>query len=135
MTTPLDYAPPAPRPYSRPLAVAATATLAYPLLFAAAQYGEWLLAWAALGHPPVPSLNDPLDIAVSRWLYPVTLLAGIGLTPAACAALVLNVLHVIHHRPTVGRATARLLVGLALWIGLFALLWWDPYDVGVWWAD
>ena len=83
----------------------------------------------------MPSRNDPLDIAPSRWLHPVTLFAGIDFLPAAFAALLLNLLHVTHNRPAAGRAPVRSLTGLALWVALFALLWWDPYDVGVWWAD
>ena len=56
-----------PSPWPSWLLTAATASALFPLVFATAFYGEYLLAWLQLGHAPVPSLNDPKGI--HPWLH------------------------------------------------------------------
>lgn len=107
----------------------------YPLLFLALLYGQWLLSWLVLGHPPRPSLDDPADIAGARWLYPITALVLTAFPVAAGAVLVLNALELRKG----GFQWRRLLIRTALiacaWAGTVALLRWDPGLVMYWWLD
>jgi hypothetical protein len=119
----------------RPLGLAASAALLYPVVVVAALYGEWLLAWHVLGHPPRPSLDDPKGIPGSSWMHAVTALAVLGTLPAAFAALALNATHLVMARPSAVRGVARLVALSGLWLALFALLRWDPWQVGYWWMD
>lgn len=135
MTQALDYAPPTDRRPSRLLALSANATLLYPLFLLGALYGQWLLSWCVLGHAPVPSIDDPKDVAGARWMNPITALAIVGWMPAACAAPVLNAFHVFARRVRGVRLGARVLLLLSLWAGMFVLLRWDPLRVVYWWFD
>jgi hypothetical protein len=101
----------------------------------AALYGEWLLAWLVLGHPPRPSLDDPKGVPGSSWMHVVTALALLGMVPAAAAALALNVAHLLTARPSAVRGVARLVALFGLWLAVFALLRWDPWRVVYWWMD
>ena len=38
-------------------------TWVYPCLLVTSLYGTWLVAWAVLGHQPVPSIDDPKYIS------------------------------------------------------------------------
>jgi hypothetical protein len=132
----LDYARPAERrPRSDGLARLATATLFLPLLVAATLYGEWLLAWASLGHRPVPSLDDPKYIDSSTWLHTVTGLMLVSAMPMAFVGLALNLTHGIVNRLPWPRFVLRIVVPLVLWGTLFAVLRADPGDVVYWWLD
>jgi hypothetical protein len=119
----------------RLLNVAALVALAYPLVFVALLYGEWLLAWFVLGHPPHASLDDPGDIAMSADVHLATGLALLGIPWAACAALALNLTHVVFARPPVPRVRRRFALLAFLWVGLVVVLIWDPGDVLYWWFD
>jgi hypothetical protein len=51
----LDYSRPLPPTRSRFLACLANVSLVWPLVYLGLLYGEWYLAWLALGHAPAPS--------------------------------------------------------------------------------
>src|SRR5215218_1910999 len=111
MTQPLEYAPPPPPPpRSRVLAFFANVTLAYPLLLISALYGEWLLAWHALGHVPRASLDDPKDVEGSSWMHLPAGLLLMGFVPAAVAAMFCNAFYLARHRHTLRRSVARGLI-------------------------
>jgi hypothetical protein len=135
MSRPLEYALPAARPPSRPLALFADVSAAYPLLLIACLYGEWLLAWYMLGHAPEPWVDDPKDIVGSSWMNFLTGLAILGLGPAFILALVMNALHVGYHRLFGLRLAVRVAAIFLLWVGLYALLRGDPGSVVKWWFD
>jgi hypothetical protein len=135
MTETLNYAPLRPRRYSKPLAFFAAATFLYPLLVISALYGEWLLAWFALGHPPQPSLNDPKSIDGSSWMHGITGFALLGIFPVALLALALNVAHIALNRPSAARGAARIVGLVVLWLAILGLLRWDPLQVIYWWLD
>lgn len=124
-----DHAPP---PLLR---LAADATLLYPLLVVLCLYGEWLLAWSVLGHPPLPSLNDPKLLAGSSRLHGLTGVVLIGALPALCASVVFYPIVGILPRPSPRRIALRALAVVASWGALFALLRWDPGRVLEWWLD
>jgi hypothetical protein len=134
MTKTLDEARPGPRHHSQPLAFFASATLLYPLVVVAMLYGEWFLAWSALGHPPRPSLDDPKHIG-SNWMHAITGLALFGLLPVAGAALILNVMHLVINRPSAVRSVVRFVALVEVWVAVYALISWDPGRVFYWWAD
>lgn len=135
MTRSLDYERPTHHPPSRALAFFADAAAAYPVMLLGALYGQWLLSWWVLGHPPQPALDDPKYIAGANWMHVVTFLALLGFVPASCAALVLNTLYVIVHRLRGSRLVARSVGVASLWLGTFLLLRWDPGLVLYWWMD
>ena len=135
MTQALDYARPTPRRPSRVLAVFAHLTLAYPLFLIGSLYGEWFMAWYMLGHEPQPSVDDPKYISGSSWMHPITGIAIMGFMPAACAALVLNTLYVIDRRLRGRRLAIRVACLLALWLGMIALIRFDPHPILEWWLD
>jgi hypothetical protein len=110
-------------------------SLLFPFLIAAALYGEWLLAWSALGHPPRPSLDDPKDISGSSWMHGITAIVLMGAVPAALGAVALTVAHIAVNRPSVARAAVRIVVIVGTWLALFGLLRWDPGLVVYWWMD
>ena len=61
----------------------------YPLCFLSMVYGTWLIAWASLGHMPIPGRNDPkyINTLVSS-LYTLTIVSVIGLPVMFLTALV-----------------------------------------------
>lgn len=131
----LDYAPPVVRPPSRMLAICTYVSLAYPLFLVGSLYGEWFLAWHILGHEPRCSMDDPKFINGSSWMHPITGIAIMGLAPAAVGALVLNTLYVINRRPRGRQLLVHILCLSALWLGMIALLRFDPHPVLEWWFD
>jgi hypothetical protein len=135
MPATLDYARRSHSRSARAIGICASALLAYPLLVACSLYGEWLLARAVLGHAPRPSLDDPKDIAGSRWLHILTALLLMGMVLAAPSGLAANVLHLVMNRPGAMRSLVRLVLLVVLWVGIFALLHWDPGRVMYWWLD
>src|SRR5690349_552376 len=135
MSEPLDYARPTPRQSSRVLAAFADLTLVYPLILVGSLYGEWFLAWYMLGHEPQPSLDDPKDISGSSWMHPIAGIVIMGFMPAACGALVLNTLYVIDRRLRGRRLAIRIACLSALWLGMIALIRFDPHPVLKWWFD
>lgn len=110
-------------------------SLIWPALVAVLLYGEWLLATWSLGHTPRPSLDDPMDVAGSRWMHVITTLAILGAVPAALLALVLNTIAMELHQPTVLRGLLRLAAVMMSWAVLAALVHWDPGAVLLWWLD
>ncbi len=130
----LDYASHAPTPHSRLVCISANMTLLYPFWIVIVLYGEWLVAWLVLGHPPEPSLDDPLHIHSANWIHGVTGVSLVSAIPVMIVALALNLL-VIIRQSFVGRGIVRLLAVLVLWSALFVLLRWDPGAVVDWWMD
>jgi hypothetical protein len=120
---------------SRLLQIAASALMAYPLLFAVFLYGEWLTAWWVLGHPPRSSLDDPKHVPISRYLGLPTYLTMLAIPWAACGAVVLNLALVLFHRPATPRVVVRFALLLALWSALAGVFLFDPGGVLYWWFD
>lgn len=131
----LDYAQPAPPNRAKTIARFAFTSLFFPLLVAGLLYGQWLLAWAVLGHPPRPSLDDPKYIHGSSWMHNITGIALVSALPAAVVAFALNVVHVMVNRRSWKRTALRLVVIVVSWVALFALFRWDPGRVVYWWFD
>jgi hypothetical protein len=117
------------------LRLAADATLVYPLVVLFFLYGEWLLAWSALGHPPLPSWDDPMSIPLSSWLHIPTLVVFVGWGPALLVSLVLNPVLGLLPRFSPRRLALRILAVLACWGAYMALLLWDPLQVLNWFLD
>lgn len=113
----------------------ADAILFYPVLVLLVLYGEWLLAWSVLGHPPVPSWNDPKFNAGSSWLHGLTGVVLFGALPALCASVVFYPIVGILPEPSPRRIALRALTVVGSWGPLFGLLWWDPGRVLAWWLD
>jgi hypothetical protein len=135
MPEPIDYASPDTRRRSPLLAHLATASLLFPLVIAATFYGEWLLAWQALGHKPRPSLDDPKLIGGSNWMHDLSALAISGAIPAALISFALNLVLVGAHRPATQRLKVRLAVLGLSWLTLLLLFSLDPGRVLYWWLD
>lgn len=118
------------------LAFFAHATLVYPLIVLGLFYGEWFLAWHALGHKPSPwGDDDPNFISGSSWMHPITALALLGIMPVGCIAIVVNVAYVVRNRLSACQVAIRLQTLVGLWLGMIASLWWEPWGVGTWWFD
>ena len=121
---------------SRLLRFFANATLAYPLIVVGLFYGEWFLAWHVLGHEPRVSDDDPKFIDGSSWMHDITLLALTGILPVGVASIVTNVVYIVRDRPSAAQAGIRLQTLVALWLGMFVLVFCDLYyPVGEWWFD
>ena len=60
---------PCPDHRSRRLTILANVTAAYPLLIIGLMYSEWFLAWQALGHKPVPWVDDPVESSGAVWFH------------------------------------------------------------------
>lgn len=114
---------------------AADAILLYPVLVVLFLYGEWLLAWSVLGHPPVPSWNDPKFIVGSSWMHGVTSLVLFGALPALSVSVVFYPIVGMFPRASPRRLAVRVLTVAASWGALFVLLRWDPGRVLEWWLD
>ena len=119
----------------RLLAIAAGVSLAYPVLFAILLYGQWLTAWAVLGHPPRSSLDDPAQVPVAGTMYVATAISLLAIPLAGCAAIALNATHALFARPTTPRVVARFVLLAVLWAGLATVFIWDPGRVLYWWFD
>ncbi len=120
------------------LALGVAAAL-YPLFFALAYYGEYLLAWLHLGHAPAPSLNDPKGI--HPWLHLAVTLLYIGLPGALVLSVglaLLGLLSAAFRMKLVSHARLALhiVLSFASWALLWALLSSDALQhINVWWAD
>ncbi|MEW4566860.1 hypothetical protein AB1L88_03245 [Tautonia sp. JC769] len=108
----------------------------HPVLVAGGVYGSWLLAWRMLGHPPRPSLDDPLGIAPSvSLLYWVTVVI-IATSPAALIAsatawVVMLWGEVLHGQ----RRVLRVLLPPLAWIAAIKVSRHDPGRVFEWFID
>ena len=138
MSAPLPYQPPITKTrlggWIRSLHAA---VLLYPVLLAAAFYGPWFGAWAALGRRPRLYLDDPS--ATAGLSYPV---AGgiVALLPGAAVLLLLSVVFrlfpIVDPMPRRRPQELVWLGGtLALWIGMLWLIRADPLGVVNWWFD
>lgn len=112
---------------------AATASALFPLVFAIAFYGEYLLAWLQLGHAPLPSLNDPKDI--HPWLHLGVSVLFLCLPGALLVSLITSISAILLKLETTSRRAMRIGASLALWVLLCALLRSDPFGVVGWWMD
>jgi hypothetical protein len=121
---------------SRLLAILAHATLAYPLIVLGLLYGQWLVAWIALGHKPsLWGNDDPKFITVSSWMHPVTAIALLAMLPLGFTAIVSNIVYILKYRLSSCQATIRLHVLLGLWLGTLVSLFQDPHGIVQWWID
>lgn len=134
MTTTLSYQRRIPPRPSRLVSRLAHCTLLYPLITLGALYGEWLSAWLALGRMPVTFMDDPKYV-LGGVLHLFTAIVLLGVSPAALAGAVLNLMWVIDYRRFALVGAARLLLFWTTWPALFVILKWDPLTVGKWWLD
>ncbi len=107
-----------------------------PVVVMLSHLGLWLLAGWELGHPPRPSLDDPKDITILRFVYlPVVLLGGL-IPPAiiVCAVVWVLLLWNALRRRSIGRWFPVVLLPL-VWIGFVAWVRYDPGQILVWIAD
>lgn len=102
----------------------------FPFLNLALFYVVWLLAWAILGHRPMPYTDDPKAVfgdahmaafMLPVLLFPVGMVLGLGSIVILC----------ISHRAP-GRALLWAAVLASLWVVFFNLVWWDPLRVIEW---
>ena len=120
---------------TRLLNITATASLLYPLLFAACLYGQWLTSWWVLGHRPQSSIDDPKGIPMANQLMIATYFAMLAIPFAACFAISLNLALILFSRPTPPRILTRLALFLTLWSALAAIFTLDPGHVLYWWFE
>ena len=115
----------------------ANATLAYPIVVVGLWYGEWFAAWFVLGRQPIPWEDDPYYmVGVAGWIYYITFVALIGILPVGPAAIFSNLMHIALNRPTAVQAGIRLQTLVALWLGMWVLVFTDPYyPILKWWID
>jgi hypothetical protein len=135
--------PPRPRPSDAaraalpwPSAVHALGVAAalYPLFFAAAYYGEYLLAWLHLGHAPAPSLNDPKGI--HPWLHTAVVVLFLGLPGAVVVSVALTFGALRFELASHARVALHIGISLASWALLWTLLSCDALQhINTWWAD
>lgn len=109
---------------------------AWPVLILAGIYGEWLVAWAILGHRPMPppSPDDPkailgmahnaMTLAMVSW--PLGMMLGLG-----------SIVILWITRRGVWRTVLWTMALLGIWVGLITLQRWDPLGLRVveWFAD
>ncbi len=113
----------------------ARVALVYPAIFLILLYGQWLLSWCFLGHPPVPSFDDPKMIDGSSWMSPITFAMFVSYTPMATVAFVLNVAYAVA-TPLPGKQLVKLSVSFVLyWAGSAAIMLLDPLSVLDWSLD
>lgn len=115
----------------------AVGLMAYPLLAVASLYATWLAAWAALGHQPVPFIDDaPPGLLVG---VPGTVL-GLLLTfavPVMGLHLGLILASLVERTRGAGwrfsaRGAAVALAAVCTWGAALLLLWWDPLRAACW---
>ena len=115
----------------------------YPWLVLALLYLTWLVAWGTLGHPPIPSRNDPFQISnfvsilgqatyilVLGW--PVPLLGAGGMAFLEAFDLIARL------QPGPTRSTGitfLILAPIFLWLGAVILYGLDPVHAMNWLAD
>lgn len=136
----LPYARPDARALGRMPRVMLAIVWTYPLMPLVGLYVTWLVAWITLGHQPRASLDDPKSISpLVDVPYLVTALLivtmPLGLIGGISFGIFLTAWWV--HSRGGGRARSVLLIAalLALYVGAFALLHWDPVHVLYWYMD
>lgn len=113
---------------------------AYPVLMLAALYATWFVAWAVLGHPPRPSLDDPKYISTFVDIpYIFTMILIIATPGAMVLAVGLTPLHFRRLESSRGavvtKTTLALLMLVALWAVTIAVCRLDPWNVSMWYMD
>lgn len=68
-------------------------------------------------------------------MHPIAEIALIGMMRDACLALVLNSVYVIDRRVRGRRLAGRIAYLMAPWLGIIALIGFDPHSVMGWWLD
>jgi hypothetical protein len=127
----------APRPPRKDWLVPSCALAwAYPFLLVKSLYATWFVAWAVLGHRPVPSIDDPKSIApVVDVPYLLTEILFTGLPIALTLGIVGTSWYALR-RSTSSAAAARAVGGFAAsWAAAAAFLMWDPLRVAYWFMD
>lgn len=108
----------------------------YPSALTVSLYLTWAIAWALLGHTPLPSIDDPKQISV--WLdipYTVTLLLMIGFPLALVGGISWTAWTGVQRGLSRAAKASRLVLFIAIWIGSVAFLRLDPWRVGYWFMD
>lgn len=107
--------------------------LIYPVFAIFVVHVEWLLGWYSLGHPPIPSMDDPKFIEGSSWMHPLT---GVILGGLYLFFLVTPVLAtILGFRQSSKFAVLTLLCYALGFVGLIGMCRWDPLQVMEWWFD
>ena len=108
----------------------------YPFLLAASFYVTWLVACAALGHQPRPSIDDPKYIG--NWVdlpYSLTGFLVIGFPAAVIGGIVATGWFAVTRRFSRIVMLSLILSLMAVWVSTVAFLRWDPLRVIAWYAD
>ena len=117
-------------------AILATLPLLMPLMILV----TWGLAWIALGHRPVPSINDPkaIDSTLMQSAYIGTILLMVMVPPAFFLTIIMILasgIRVLFDRYRL-RGFLILLAYSITSIALAYILVIDmPYDIGIWFMD
>jgi hypothetical protein len=127
-------------PSGRRLEVSAWIMASYPMVVLAALYATWIVGWAALGHPPRPSLDDPKQIGETVDLaYDVTgvVMSGAPLSLLACIVLAITLgLKSIQTKEKSKFRIYPLSVFVVLfWFASFFVLLFEPFNVLGWHFD
>jgi hypothetical protein len=124
----------------RPLRWLMIATWVYPLLPVGALYLTWAVAWAALGHTPRPSLDDPKFIgrAVDVPYAAAGLLIGtfpFGAVVGVIGGSLLTATWIDFR----GAGRSRCIWLILALVGIYAVPWvllnWDPLHALEWYLD
>ena len=115
----------------------------YPWLALAFLYLSWLAAWGTLGHPPIPSRNDPFQISdLVSILGNLTYLLVFGWPVGLLGACFLPCFEAVdlneRLQPGPARSTKLTILVLSpifLWLAAFVLGSLDPVQAGNWLGD
>ncbi len=108
----------------------------YPLLFSVVFYGNWLIAWAVLGHRPVLYIDDPASISVANNVFNYLCIAAIVLLPVVLfAGLFLSTLYAILRKWSIPLIVSQCIGYIWWWMLAIALLRGDPIGVMAWFMD
>jgi hypothetical protein len=107
---------------------------AYPFLLVGALYLTYFVAWGALGHAPVPNIDDPKYIGVLVDLpYVLTMALMMGAPAAMFLGVVLLPLVLTRRTGAWRLGFALALAAVWIWAALFLCA--DQWDVGTWYVD
>lgn len=106
----------------------------YPMLLLAILHLYWFLAWVSLGHPPRPSLDDPVEVGSlpMLWLSGSMMMVAPGVAVLVVITELLNLLG--SSRPIQIRFLWIVMVATC-WIAAYAYVWWDPLRLFEWYMD
>ncbi len=111
-------------------------TWCYPFSLVMGFYATWLAAWMVLGHPPRPSIDDPMQI--SGWVdvpYVVTEILLVGFPIAVIGGVAATFRHArVRHLSRPASLGWALLLA-EIWCGVILVFRFDPMHVVNWLLD